>query len=100
MVTEQIMEKERRSKIYTQIQREVNVSEIKRYYYCANINYLILIDKLCKKHPDVKIMVRVDHVVISTLSKTDEDVPMYNVEHYSSSISCRLYSISSWNDIE
>ena len=33
-------------------------------------------------------------------SKTDEDVHMYIEELYSSSISCRLYRISSWNDIE
>ena len=66
MVIEQIMEKERRSKIYTWIQREFNVSEIKRYYYCANINYFVLIDKLRQQHPDGEIMVRVDHVVVST----------------------------------
>ena len=65
MVIEQIMEKERCSKIYTQIQREFNVSEIKRYYYCANINYFILIDKLPQQHPNGEIMVRVDHVVVS-----------------------------------
>ena len=36
---------------------------------------------------------------ISLGSKTDEDVRMYIEELYPSSISCRLYSISSWNDI-
>ena len=65
MVIEQIMEKERRSKIYARIQREFNVSEIKCYYYCANINYFVLIDKLRQQHPDGEIMVRVDHVVVS-----------------------------------
>ena len=61
------MEKERRSKIYARIQREFNVSEIKRYYYCANINYFVLIDKLCQQqYADGEIMVRVDHVVVST----------------------------------
>ena len=63
------MEKERRSKIYARIQAEFNVSEIKHYYYCANINYFVLIDKLRKQHPDGEIMVRVDHVVVSTPTK-------------------------------
>ena len=66
MVIEQIMEKERCSKIYARIQREFNASEIKHYYSCANINYFILIDKLCQQHPNGEIMVRVDHVVVST----------------------------------
>ena len=66
MVIEQIMEKERRSKIYAQIQREFHISEIKCYYYCVNINYFDLIDKLQQQHPDGEIMVRVDHVVVST----------------------------------
>ena len=60
------MEKERCSKIYARIQREFNIFEIKRYYYCANINYFVLIDKLCQQHPNGEIMVRVDHVVVST----------------------------------
>ena len=63
------MEKERRPKIYARIQAEFNVSEIKHYYYCTNINYFILIDKLRQQHPDGEIMVRVDHVVVSTPMK-------------------------------
>ena len=63
------MEKERCSKIYTWIQKEFNVSEIKRYYYCANINYFVLIEKLGQQHRSGQIMVRVDHVVVSTLNR-------------------------------
>lgn len=62
------MEKQHRISIYKRVSKEFNVNKFKKYYYCANINYFTLLDKLKEQYSSARIMVRTDHVVVISIT--------------------------------
>jgi len=60
--------------IFQRVSAEFQVTELRKKYYCAGLNYFALQEKLKNQHGEgCSILVRFDHIVV----KTEQEIFVY-----------------------